>query len=345
MKKNQPPAAPAPDPNDDRFGNDSDFQSIIEQLPEARRVSVRRMNEETDRWAHVGSLSIDTFSEDTVQRRFGGGLYQFQFHGSDGKVIRKLTNIEIADAPDDERLAKTIAPAVTVSERPASSIEEMMRLQMAQQQTMILKLIEAMGQRSQPQQSMVEMVNALAGLKALEPKHQNPPEVQELLMKSFTQGLELAGKLQGKATGETSTTGELIAFARDVFKDALPLIQSTLQKQNPPAVPSGIAAIAPAVPLDNPPDEEIEMDLRPAVAYIKDRLNDGIPPAVLAKLVLQSMDSNPQTKEDVTAIVMEQDLSEIVTLDAELSVEPMRGMFAEFYGVLRARLSADTPAS
>lgn len=343
MKKNEPAAPPA----NDEIYTDPDLRTILDQLPESRRVSIKRMSESNSRWAYIGSLNADIFNEDAVQKRFGGGLYQFALHGSDGKLLRTISNIEIADLPDDEREVKTVAPAQTI---PAASSEiQLLREQMAADRLVLMKLIDSLGNARQqpPQQSLTDLVAALATLKGMEPKRETPPEVQDLVMKSFTQGLELAGKIQGRVSGEASPMSELIGFARDIFKDAQPIIMDLLKK--PPAKPAapGVApaAIAPAT-LENPPEEEeTELDLTPALTFIKDHLKNGFDPTALAHVVLQQMKGNPELNETVAAIVMEQPIDEIVTLDAELAAEPLRTKFGEFFGVLRARISADSPAT
>lgn len=330
MKKNTEDTRPDRDLLDD-----PDLIEFTSRLPEARKVSIKVMNPDSGNWRHKGSVSVDSFSLDNVQKRFGGGTYQFSIHAADGKLLKTISNIEIDDPEDDDREQEKKTTAVAVA--PMSEVQ-MLREQMAQDRLMMLELIRLKPQPLPPQQqsSVGEIVAALAQLHAMQPKHQQPPEVQDLLMKSFTSGLELAGKISKTAgTSEASPLGEILGFARELFNDARPIIQAAIAQALPPGtVPPGAAITG--GPEDDMDDSEI--DLKPALQHVKENLRAGMPPNTLAHLVLAQMQANPELDETLSALISEQPIESFLELDTDFKEEPLRTLFGKFFGEMRARI-------
>lgn len=326
---------------------DPEIVRILEDYPDARRVSARRYDESSQRWVRLGSTPRDIFSEDFIQKRHGGGLYQFIFHDEQGKMLRTITNIEIADIPEDERPARSNpTPAQVVS--TSNPEVEILKMQIAQMNGMILKLLETRSQPVAPQNNITDLVAALAAMHKLAPQPVAQPGIQEIMAKSFEKGLELATKIKTlEGGGERSATGEILNFVREVFSEARPLIQEALKKPEPAAEnPPAAETVAPAAAIpaaSAAEDEEYEdVDLTPALAFIKGQLQAGIDPKALASLVMSQMDQNPESKELLTGVVETQTIHDLVALDPELAAEPMRTTFGQFYGELSARILAGT---
>lgn len=334
-------------PDDDRpdrdLLDDPDLIEFTSRLPEARKVSIKAMGE-SGTWRYKGAISIDSFNLDNVQRRYGGGTYQFSIHGADGKLLKTITNIEIDDLPDDER---TPEPAKTAAAAPAVSELQLIREQMRDDRAMMMELIRSIGksQPAQQQSDITQLVTALATLRGMEPKHTNPPEVQELLMKSFTNGLELAAKVNKTANGgEQSALGEVFSFVREVFQDARPLIQSALEKAGHPA--AAPKTVQPGTTITNPPavieeeEDDVTEDLRPALAFVKDQLKSGLAPQALAEIVLAQMQNNPEMDDVVSGLIADSPIEDFLEMEPELKAEPLRTTFGQFFGVMRARIFA-----
>jgi len=331
-KRTAVPASDEPRPDRDLL-DDPDLIEFTERLPEARKVSIKVMSE-SGNWKYRGSVAKDSFNLDSVQRRFGGGTYQFSIHGADGRLLKTISNIEIDDLSADEQEPEKKTAAVAVS---GSSELELLRAQLAQNQIMMMKFIETMGQRQQApaqQSDIVQLVNALQVMKQMEPKREQPPQVQDLLVQAFTRGMEVAERVQKKATGgDASPLGEILGFAREIFQDARPIIQAAIAN----ATPGGNVATRATIPGDEEMDET-EIDLKPALQHVKEHLRGGTPPNTLAHLVLAQMQANPELDETLSALITEQPIESFLELDPELKEEPLRTTFGKFFGEMRARI-------
>jgi hypothetical protein len=327
----RPAAAPDERPDRDLF-DDPDLIEFTSRLPEARKVSIKVMNTVSGNWRHKGTMGVDIFNLDAVQQRYGGGTYQFSIHSADGRLLKTISNIEIDDPADsDEREPEAKPAAAAVTGLPAVSELTLMREQMAADRLLMMELIRGLTTaKPQPQSDIAQLVSALSTLKSMEPKHGPTPEVQDLLFKSFTSGLELAAKVS-KATspGETSPFSELIGLAREVFQEARPIIAAAIAKQT--GAPG--TTISPEIEMDG-----ADVDLQPALNFVKEQLNAGLPPDALANVVLMQMQSNPDLDETVSTLIVEQDIESFLAIDPELSAEPLRTRFGQFFGVMRARI-------
>jgi hypothetical protein len=339
---------PAPDDRPDReLFQDPGLVEFQNRMPEARKVSIQRMSD-TGALIHKGSFSIETFSLDSVQQRFGGGTYQFLLHDGEGKLLKRITNIEIDDLPEAERRAQVAAP-IPAAAAPVSEFA-LMREQMAADRMLLLEIVRGMSKQQQPAApptDITQLVSALVKLKELEPKRETQPAVQDLLLKSFTSGIEVAAKLsKGTATGEASPLGEILGFVREVFQDARPIIQAALTGTaapasiaNPPAVP--IAAPIAAAAGEGEEMDPNEIDLTPALAFVRSQLENGIPPKALGEIVLAQMARDESLNETLSSLIADEPIERFLDLAPEFKTEPLRSKFGEFFGVVRARISQD----
>jgi hypothetical protein len=324
------PAAPD-DPRPDRdLLEDPDLIEFTERLPEARKVSVSVMNQASGGWRHKGSMNKDSFNLDNVQAKFGGGTYRFSIHAADGKLLKTISNIEIDDLADDDREPEAKTAAVA----PAAVSEiQLLREQMSADRLLIMELVRSRNS-APPQSDITQLVAALATLKGMEPKHEPQPAIQDLMMKSMLQGLELAQKVQKSGgSGDASPLGEILGFARELFQDARPIIQAAIAN----AVPPGTVRPGTTISGDEVEDDT-EIDLKPALQHVKEQLRSGMPPNTLAHLVLAQMQANPELDETLSALISEQPIESFLELDAELKEEPLRTTFGKFFGEMRARI-------
>jgi hypothetical protein len=339
MAKAKPaPTAPEEHRADRDLFDDPDLIEFTSRLPEARKVSIKVMNPDSGNWRHKGSLAIDSFNLDAVQKRYGGGTYQFSIHGADGRLLKTISNIEIDDVDDDEREPELPRPAAAVA---AVSEIQLLREQMAQDRLLMMEMLRGMGkQQPAPQSDITQLVAALSTLKAMEPKHEQPPAVQDLIMKSFTAGIDIAAKLNKTGGSDGSPLGEILGFVREVFQDARPIIQAAIANAAPQLnVVPGATKSSP----EGDPDEmdESEIDLKPALTFVRTQLESGIPPKSLADLVLLQMSRDAELNETLSALIADEPIEGFLELAPELKAEPLRTKFGEFFGVVRARIFAD----
>jgi len=316
---------------------DPEISRILADYPDARRVSARRYDESSQRWVRLGSTPSNVFSEDYIQKRHGGGLYQFIFHDEQGQLLRTITNIESADVPEDERPARSNPTQTQLPAATSNGEVEALKMQIAGLNGMILKMLDRQAQPA-PQTNIAELVAALAAMQKLQPAPAAQPAMQDVMARSFEKGLELATKIKTLESGrEQSATGEILSFVREVFAEARPLIQDALKK---PQAAEPVSTVAPVVTIPADEGEEVDIDLTPALTFIKDQLKSGVDPEALASIVISQMDQNPDSKETLTGVVETQTIQDLVALDPELGAEPLRTQFGKFYGVLSARILA-----
>lgn len=335
----------------------SDLATLVDQVNETNikgpvtHITVLRHNPITGNYKTMGSVGVDVCNESYVQRRFKGGTYRFMLKNQKGIFLNSISNIEIAE-PDAEMMAEFEGedqpdvprlPAVV----PHTTEVELLRSALDKSHELMREMIHSFSANAGGGGGggqLKDLVSAIAALQQLQPAR--PAGIEELVPKMFGQAFDLASKLAGnRAPGEPQS--EWIGLARDVFKEAMPLLRQVpaaprvrRPAENPPASTAAAAEVKEAEVVQEGEGEEMETDLTEAVQFVKAQLASGSSSSFLIELTLNSMRGNDEFTEVIEGAV-EIPIEEIIALDAELQAEPLKTKFSEFFEGLRARILAD----
>lgn len=330
-------AQPRPDAleplQSDVLPEDVELAELVKQFPAATRVTIVRYNKASDRWAHLATVPADVFSEDMIQLRWGGGLYQARFRNPRGQIVHTVPAIEIESDPDRPPLAAPdVAPVAPVGNGAAAPVDPnnmfmgMILSELKSNREMMLEMVRGFSDRQPAAQSdLVGMVTALGALQGLLPKPSTP--LPEKIVERI-----LEGAINPKS-GDGPPQNEWIGLLKDVLVEFKPAINLALRQQLPaaalPPAPAPTAAPAPALP----PAEEIEeVDAtQTAIDWLKQQHATGAKPEELAPIALHFTDK--QQIDLLLAKPNEQIFSEIN--DEQLGEPGLRAWFESLFEELR----------
>jgi hypothetical protein len=304
------------------------------------RVTITRYNKQTDRWSLLGAVPADVFSEEMIQQRWGGGLFQCRFRNSAGHIIHTVKGFEIEEDPDRRPLAapdvNTAAPAGLGA--PALSGDNLFMTlilgELKSNRELMSEMIRGFSERSAapaPQSDLVEMVKAFSMLHGILPK-QSTPLPEKIIEKILEAGL--AG------TAAAPAQNEWVGLLKDVIVEFKPAIREALIQKGAPAVGVPRRAAAPAalpaaelLPAEEDDAEAVEVDATSqAVAWLKSQCAGGAKPAELVQVVLHFV-----AVDQLDLLLKkadEQIFSELA--DPELDEPSCRAWFESLFKELRA---------
>lgn len=318
------------------------LQNFNEKFSASNRVAISRFNNETQRYKHVLSTdpaAIGEVIEDYLQRNFGGGNFKVVLHDENGRVIGERSPIEIENPPGKQKEEPAPAVAGLVPTRGGMPIDifQFMQEERARQHELMLEMIRAQGSSKTP---VMEMINGLAQLRALEPKTPPPPPQAEEL---FLKGIEFARKASGSAGKDDDG---FMGIVREVLELAKPIIAAQV---NPPL--AGNPAAPAAAPIDGQAgqveEEEFtdeQIDIEPALTYLKGKFRNGTPIPMIAEMILDYM----QLSSDVADFVnfsIQNPVEQFLSLDDEFSTEPFKTAATNLHAELKRRLTPAAPTT
>jgi hypothetical protein len=323
-KPPKPPQPPDDEPeNTNETPNDEYIavQDFVAKFPECRTMSILKVNEQTGRYAHKAKVDPSVVSEDYLQRRFGPGTYEIRFHASDGRVLKRHLGIEIDPLPEDEQpAAVSIVAAAPAS--PVPDVLTMMREEANRNHQLMLEMIRAQNSGGN---NLADVIGALGQLKQLEPKPE--PDSMQKMTDVFLKGLEFRDRASGKQPSES--TNEIVSFFRDVLDMAKPLLN--------PAKPSAADPAAPGAA-----EEEVNMDIEPALTFLKAKCKRGCSVELIREMILDQMEGNPEFTQVVMALI-QAPAEEFLALDEEFKSEPYKSWMNQLHALLRLALIPANP--
>ncbi len=272
---------------------------ISKMQPHDGKVMIYRLSAGNNRnMAFVFSFSAGAYSyEDmleTLRDEYGGGDFCIKIHAGEGNRLRMQERVSV-EAP---KIKKT---EIVQQNSGNNSMIDMMREQMASQQTMLNNLLLGIAQRPQaPAAAGLGLVEMLTILEKMTPKQVDPMQQLVLMRELVDFGKEVSGNAP-------EDTGFMSAF-----KALAPALTAIASNQPPQAQPAGrpgnqLPQAQPASrPGNQPPQNAHQAEQNESLVLLKMLVRAakiGTDPEIYAEVVIDQLG-----EENCTAIINNPDL-------------------------------------
>lgn len=301
---------------------DLELATFASRFPAVRRISILKLNEQTQRYVHQASAPAEAVTEDFIQTRWKGGTYKLNYHNEAGMVITTRSGIEIADPFEPPLLGGPQGPvAPTMMNTSLLDPITIMREAAQRQHEIQLALIT----HAKPQ-SGLDMAGIMPLLTFFK-KNEAPQVGMKEMLDVFSKGMEMAKSANG---GDGFNWSEIVQA----------LAPSLLAKFGPKEPPQGQGF-----------EEGGEEDL-PDMTFFES-IVDFVKPAarantnvdLLVKFVTLKAESDPQQYEALQ-LFMEQSFAEVLKVlaqvDPEMAQEPVASYLQTFYTKLKDAIHGKT---
>ena len=265
--------------------------------------------------------------EDFIQQKFRAGIYQIKLYDSQGQFITSSQGIEIADPPRLERPVDhpAIAPASVTAGFSQSDLVEFMRAESNRNHALLMEFVRT---RSAEGNSIKDLIAALAALKQITPAAPPPPPSLDQV---FLKGVEFASKVAAPAAAGDSEKG-LMDYVKEIYELARPMVAEGLAAlRQPPAAPAA-------------EETETELDIEPALEFLKDKARQGRSVEWCAETIIDQMQGNA----DLTNLIVHtvnQPVDEFLALDDAFAADPLKSWIINLHAELHRRLIPAAPAA
>lgn len=266
------------------------------------RCRIRRYSRNGN-MAFIATVPISECTEEFIQEQYGGGRFQIQVIDNKGKY-RGARSLEIEDTATNE-------PAVPVAVGGGDDDPRfgMLMQQMANQQEMMIKLIEANKPVPQEKTGVADIVQAIVAMKELQPKEDNK---WDQFMTMLTKGIEIGAN--GGAPDKSWT---------DTAKDVLGSLPGAI------ALLKGGGGGAPP-PTD--PQAQLIAEFQKVIKFLKPKAIAGKEISLYVDIV---MDNIEDPKYQAFLGFLQYPYEEIAKVDQDLLLPQYRGWFEQLFNSIK----------
>jgi hypothetical protein len=224
-------------------GEQQAIDEFIEEVgPEGRTVQLYKRDADTGRMAYCERVPREAFSEQYVQRKWGGGLYQARLRDENNKPLQSRSFQVIA-------LPEPAAPPVAAAVTGDAAMDR--ALQMTQ---MMMGAVMAAMAAMKParEENTLELLTAAKTLFAPSASAPNPQDVVDSVIGSWQRGVEVGRGLEGGGAdqGYAGVIRDVIPVLGEIAKamaqPRAPMARAVMPM--PPAPPTLAAGPQPAGP-------------------------------------------------------------------------------------------------